>query len=79
MVAFISPARADVVNVSDPIAQTVNVKAFADGLPSSSYAVIDSGYKYMNDKYNGVYRFVPLNGDIAGICARTDTDADPFF
>ena len=79
LVAFISPARADVVNVSDPIAQTVNVKAFADGLPSSSYAVIDSGYKYMYDKYNGVYRFVPLNGDIAGLCARTDTVADPFF
>ncbi|SVB15103.1 uncharacterized protein METZ01_LOCUS167957, partial [marine metagenome] len=45
-VAFISPARADVVNVTDPISQTINVKSFADGLPSSSYAVIDSGYKY---------------------------------
>ena len=79
IVAFISPARADVVNVSDPIAQTANVKAFADGLSSSSYAVIDSGYKYMYDKYNDVYRFVPLNGDIAGLCARTDTVADPHF
>ena len=78
-VAFISPARADVVNVSDPIAQTVNVKAFADGLASSSYAVIDSGYKYMYDKYNDVYRHVPLNGDIAGLCARTDNVADPWF
>jgi len=78
-VAFISPARADVVNVSDPIAQTVNVKAFADGLSSSSYAVIDSGYKYMYDKYNDVYRHVPLNGDIAGLCARTDNVADPWF
>ena len=79
VVAFISPARADVVNVADPIAQTANVKAFADGLASSSYAVIDSGYKYMYDKYNDVYRFVPLNGDIAGLCARTDTVADPHF
>ena len=79
VVAFISPARADVVNVSDPIAQTANVKAFADGLASSSYAVIDSGYKYMYDKYNDVYRYVPLNGDIAGLCARTDTVADPHF
>ena len=78
-VAFVSPARADVVNVNDPIAQTENVKGFADGLPSSSYAVIDSGYKYMYDKYNDVFRFVPLNGDIAGLCARTDTVADPFF
>ena len=78
-VAFISPARADVVNVTDPIAQTINVKGFADGLPSSSYAVIDSGYKYQFDKYNDVYRWVPLNGDIAGLCARTDTIADPWF
>ena len=45
----------------------------------SSYAVIDSGYKYMYDKYNDVFRFVPLNGDIAGLCARTDNIADPFF
>ena len=78
-VAFISPARADVVNVTNPISQTANVKAFADGLSSSSYAVIDSGYKYMYDKYNAVYRFVPLNGDIAGLCARTDTVADSWF
>jgi len=79
VVAFISPARADTVNVSDPISQTANVKAFADGLPSSSYAVIDSGYKYQYDKYNDVFRFVPLCGDIAGLCARTDTVADPHF
>ncbi len=79
IVAFISPPRADIVNVSDPISQTANVKAFADGLPSSSYAVFDSGYKYMYDKYNDVYRFVPLCGDIAGLCARTDTVADPHF
>ena len=78
-VAFISPARADVVNVSDPISQTVNVKGFADSLSSSSYAVIDSGYKYQYDKYNDVYRHVPLNGDIAGLCARTDNVADPWF
>jgi len=78
-VAFISPARADVVGVANAITQTQNVVAFADGLPSTSYAVIDSGYKYMYDRYNDVYRFVPLNGDIAGLCARTDTIADPFF
>ena len=78
-VAFISPARADVVDVTNAITQTANVKAFADGLPSTSYAVIDSGYKYMYDRYNDVYRFVPLNGDIAGLCARTDNIADPWF
>ena len=78
-VAFISPARADVVDVSNTLSQTLNVKGFADGLPSTSYAVIDSGYKYMFDKYNDVYRYVPLNGDTAGVCARTDAVADPWF
>ena len=78
-VAFISPARADVVGVSNAITQTQNVVGFADGLPSTSYAVIDSGYKYMYDKYNDVYRFVPLNGDTAGLCARTDSIADAWF
>jgi hypothetical protein len=79
VVAFISPRRADVVNVSSSITQAANVKAFFDGLASSSYAVFDSGYKYMYDKFNDVYRFVPLNGDIAGLCANVDTVADPFF
>jgi len=78
-VAFISPARADVVGVANAVTQTQNVVGFADGLPSTSYAVIDSGYKYMYDRYNDVFRFVPLNGDIAGLCARTDNIADPFF
>ena len=78
-VAFISPARADVVGVANAITQTQNVVGFADGLPSSSYAVIDSGYKQMYDRYHDVFRFVPLNGDIAGLCARTDSIADPFF
>jgi len=78
-VAFVSPARADVVDVTNAITQTANVKAFAEGLPSTSYAVIDSGYKYMYDKYNDVFRFVPLNGDTAGLCARTDSIADPWF
>ena len=78
-VAFVSPARADVVDVANAVTQTQNVVGFADGLPSSSYAVIDSGYKYMYDKYNDVYRYVPLNGDTAGLCARTDSVADAWF
>ena len=78
-VAFVSPARADVVGVANAITQTQNVVGFADGLPSTSYAVIDSGYKYMYDRYNDVYRFVPLNGDTAGLCARTDSIADAWF
>ena len=78
-IAFISPARADVVNVTDPIQQTLNVRDFANGLPSSSYAVVDSGYKQVYDKFNDTFRMVPLNADIAGLCARTDLVADPFF
>lgn len=46
---------------------------------SSSYAVMDSGFKYQYDRYNDIYRWVPLNGDIAGLCARTDFTADPWF
>ena len=78
-VGFISPRRADVVGVTTGFAQVGNVKGFFDSLSSSSYAVFDSGYKYMYDKYNDVYRYVPLNGDIAGLAANTDNVADPWF
>jgi len=78
-VAFISPRREDVVSVTSAITQTSNVKAFFDGLSSSSYAVFDSGYKYIYDRYNDVFRYVPLNGDIAGVCANTDQVADAWF
>lgn len=53
--------------------------AFRDELTSSSYAFLDSGFKYMYDRYNDTYRYVPLNGDMAGLCARTDVTADPWF
>jgi len=79
VVGFISPRRADVVGVSTGAAQTNNVKGFFDGLASSSYAVFDSGYKYMYDKYSDVYRYVPMNGDVAGLAANTDNVADPWF
>ena len=79
MVVFVSPRRADVVGVTSSATQSTNVKGFFDGLASSSYAVFDSGYKYMYDKYSDVYRYVPLNGDIAGLCANTDSVADPWF
>ena len=79
VVVFISPRRADVVNIANSTTQASNVKTFFDGLASSSYAVFDSGYKYMFDKFNDVFRFVPLNGDVAGLCANTDQVADPFF
>jgi hypothetical protein len=78
-VGFISPRRDDVVGVTTGAAQTTNVVGFFDQLASSSYAVFDSGYKYMYDKYNDVYRYVPLNGDIAGLAANTDNVAEPWY
>ena len=78
-IVFVSPERADVVNVANSTTQTTNVKGFFDGIRSSSYAVFDSGYKYTYDKYNDVFRYVPLNGDIAGLAARTDLIADTWF
>ena len=78
-VGFVSPYRAATVGVTSSITATENVKDAFDTCPSSSYMVFDSGYKYMYDKYNDVYRFVPLNGDTAGLCAYTDGVADPWF
>lgn len=76
-VAFISPTKASVVDNSGSEASAA--VAYRDSLTSSSYAVIDSGYKYQYDKYNDVYRWIPLNGDIAGLCVRTDSERDPWF
>ena len=78
-VAFVSPFRSATVAVNSHLTQTNNVINAFDQCPSSSYVVFDSGYKYMYDKYNDVFRFVPLNGDIAGLCANTDQVADSFF
>ena len=78
-VVFASPERADVVNVTNSNTQMTNVKGFFDTIASSSYVVFDSGYKYMYDKYNDQFRFVPLNADIAGLCARTDLTNDTWF
>lgn len=52
---------------------------YRNNIGSSSYCVIDSGYKYMYDIYNDTYRWVPMNGDIAGLCARSDINFDPWF
>lgn len=73
-VVFISP------NVTSPNSYTAaNILTAVSGLTASSYAFIDSGYRYQYDKYNDVYRWTPLNGDMAGLCARTDDDRDPWF
>ena len=78
-VAFVSPYRSATVGVTSTITATENIKDAFDLCPSSSYMVYDSGYKYMYDKYNDVYRMVPLNGDTAGLCANTDDVADPWY
>ena len=78
-VVFGSPDRADVVDVTNLSTQTDNVIAFRNSCRSSSYGILDSGYKYQYDKFNDVYRYIPLNGDIAGLCARTDGERDAWF
>jgi len=76
-VVFISPKLENVVN--NPLNQLNDVITFRQNIHGSSYAVIDSGYKYMYDKYNDQYRWVPLNGDIAGTVVNTDQLRDPWF
>jgi phage tail sheath protein FI len=76
-IVFASPQQNDVVNNYN--GELTSVTATVASYTKSSYAFIDSGYKYQFDKYNNVYRWVPLNGDIAGLCARTDADRDPWF
>ena len=74
---FVSPQYASVVdNVgSESTSIITEVAAYT----RSSYAVFDSGYKYMYDRYNDAFVYVPCNGDTAGVCANTDTIADPWF
>ena len=76
--AFVSPPSSAVVNQSGN--ETSNITTWNTSLArSTSYAVADCGWKYMFDKYNNVYRWVPLNGDIAGLCVNTDSVRDPWF
>lgn len=80
-VAFISPEKTsngDVI-IGYTSTEISNITAYRDALSSSSYAVLDSGYKYQYDRYNDKYRYVPLNGDVSGLCARTDFTNDPWF
>jgi hypothetical protein len=80
-IVFASPqdtTTAEVI-VGSGSAATTAINLYRDGLPSTSYAVLDSGYKYQYDRYNDVYRWIPLNGDVAGTCARTDNTNDPWF
>jgi len=82
-VAFVSPPQTAVVNNSG--SEQTSVLSWMSGLssvtggPSGSYGFADSGWKYMFDRYNNTYRWVPLNGDIAGLCAYTDVANNPWW
>jgi hypothetical protein len=76
-VVVISPD--DTLIRSNPGAEATSLVNWRGAVHDSSYAVMDSGYKYMYDRYNDVYRYVPVNGDIAGLCVRTDNTRDPWW
>jgi hypothetical protein len=78
-VVFVSPAYSDVVGINVENQQAQNIVDFRNALRNTSYAFLDSGYKYQYDKYADVYRYIPLNGDIAGLTARSDSLRDPWF
>jgi len=76
-VVFISPAKEDVVNNAND--EKDDIVTFRNSLSNSSYAMVDSGYKYQYDKYSDKYRWIPLNGDVAGLAVRTDELRDAWF
>ena len=78
-IACISPPRGAIVGVSDSDTQTDNLVKFFDPLPSSSYAVFDSGYKYAFNRFTNEFRYIPMNPDIAGLMARTSIDQFSWF
>ncbi len=87
-IAFISPYRSSAITdtssqtsatVNSASAITDNVISFYSPITSSSYAVFDSGYKYMYDRFSDTFRYVPLNGDLAGLCARNDINNFPWY
>ena len=77
--AFLSDSQVGTVTVNDVDTITNNVLGFYAPLSSTTYGIFDSGYKYMYDRFNDTFRYVPLNGDIAGTCARTDIQQFPWF
>jgi hypothetical protein len=86
-IAFISPYRGGLLTetgsgqytLKDAVSITDNIISFYAPIPSSSYAIFDSGYKYMYDRFSQTFRYVPLNGDMAGLCARNDVNGLPWF
>jgi len=78
-VAVISPHKSGIVNITNSDTQTTNVINFFDPITSSSYAVFDSGYKYMFDRFNNTFRYIPCNADVAGLMARTSINQYSWF
>jgi phage tail sheath protein FI len=76
-IVFVSPPLSAVLNNSG--VEASSIVTHRNSLTSSSYAVLDSGWKYQYDRFNDVYRWIPLNGDIAGLAARTDNEQDPWW
>ena len=78
-IAVISPNRSGVVDITNTDTQTDNVIKFFSPITSSSYAIFDSGYKYTYDRFNNTFRYIPCNGDIAGLMTRTNVTGFPWF
>lgn len=78
-IAFISPSRELVVNVTPAATQLSNILSFFSPLTSSSYAVFDSGYQYFYDRYNQQFVYLPCSADVAGLCVRTDIEQFPWY
>ena len=78
-VGFLSPYRGDVVGVTSSTTQTQNVVDFYSNMQATSFGVFDSGWKYIYDRFADKYRYVPLNGDVAGLCASVTANGTPWF
>ena len=78
-VGFLSPYRGDVVGVTSSTTQTNNVVSFYSNMASTSFGVFDNGWKYIYDRFADKYRYVPLNGDVAGLCASVTANGTPWF
>ena len=78
-VGFISPFYGDVVGVTSSATQTQNVVDFYNNMQATSFGVFDNGWKYIYDRFADKYRYVPLNGDVAGLCASVTANGTPWF
>lgn len=78
-ITVLSPRRSDVINSSTSTKKTDNIVDFFNTVSSSSYAIFDSGYKYLYDKYNDTYRYVPCAADVAGLCVSSTINSETWF